>query len=300
MEIILVDDGSPDHSGTICEEYASIDERITVIHKENGGQSDAKNVGFLAAHGEYIYYLDSDDYIGKETLERAVTVAEKEKADIVFFGGVAFSDDPDLQLPSVGIEHTYSVSSGAETLIQRWCRKEWMPGGPGHLFAASFIKREELSFYKGIVYEDHLFSSIAYARAERVAQCREAVYYYRIHSDSTMTSKPKVYNLNCFRICVQEIAEEKKHYPEGAKQIEALDTMIRYSAYAYMNLYGELDKVSRRSVSKEMTGAIRTELARVKTIPCGKQKIKYAFPGLWAFAYNTRKKIQGRRWLVRL
>ncbi len=71
--------------------------------------------------------------------------------------------------------------------------------------------------------------------------------------------------------------------------------MIRYSAYAYMNLYGELDKVSRRSVSKEMTGAIRTELARVKTIPCGKQKIKYAFPGLWAFAYNTRKKIQGRR-----
>ena len=68
LEIILVDDGSPDSCGTICDEYASVDDRITVIHKKNGGLSDARNAGLAVAHGEYIYFLDSDDYIRKDAI----------------------------------------------------------------------------------------------------------------------------------------------------------------------------------------------------------------------------------------
>lgn len=63
LEIILVDDGSPDSCGEICEEYAKKDERIRVIHKENGGLSDARNAGMEAARGNYIMFIDSDDYI---------------------------------------------------------------------------------------------------------------------------------------------------------------------------------------------------------------------------------------------
>ena len=62
LEIILVDDGSPDNCGAICDDYAAKDSRVKVIHKENGGPSDARNAGLAIAHGEYIYFLDSDDY----------------------------------------------------------------------------------------------------------------------------------------------------------------------------------------------------------------------------------------------
>lgn len=69
LEIILVDDGSPDSCGKICDEYANIDERIKVIHKKNGGLSDARNVGIDMANGEYIVFIDSDDYIEMDYIE---------------------------------------------------------------------------------------------------------------------------------------------------------------------------------------------------------------------------------------
>ena len=73
---ILVDDGSPDNSGAIAEEYASRDKRFVVIHKENGGLSDARNAGFPYADGEYIMYLDSDDFIHPQTMEIAYNLAK--------------------------------------------------------------------------------------------------------------------------------------------------------------------------------------------------------------------------------
>ena len=69
LEIILVDDGSPDNSGKICDEYANIDKRINVIHKENGGLSDARNYGIMNAHGKYIVFIDSDDYVENQYIE---------------------------------------------------------------------------------------------------------------------------------------------------------------------------------------------------------------------------------------
>lgn len=293
LEILLVDDGSLDNSGAICEEYATRDERITVIHKENGGQSDAKNVGLSASNGDYIYFLDSDDYIKEDTLERALSVAERERSDIVFFGGVAFSDNPKQKLPPVEILHEYSEASGADMLIQRWENEEWMPGGQGHLFKAEFLKREMLTFRKGIVYEDLLFSTIAYVRAKSVVQCTDAVYFYRVRSESTMTKKPKPYNLNCFQVCIQSMAEEKKRYQNDSRQNRALDSMILHSAYSFMNLYGEIDKTNRKMVTKETIRKIRSELSRVKTISCRRQQIKFMFPQLWVWAYNMRKRLHG-------
>ena len=82
LEIILVDDGSPDNCPRICNEYASIDKRAIVIHKENGGLSSARNAGLDIAKGEYIFFLDSDDYIAENTIERLYKALVLEKADI--------------------------------------------------------------------------------------------------------------------------------------------------------------------------------------------------------------------------
>ena len=86
LEIILVDDGSPDRCGEMCEEWARRDKRIKVIHKKNGGLSDARNAGLVAANGEFIAFVDSDDWIEPQMYEIMLKVLMKEKADIVACG----------------------------------------------------------------------------------------------------------------------------------------------------------------------------------------------------------------------
>ncbi|MDR1460052.1 MAG: glycosyltransferase [Campylobacteraceae bacterium] len=83
LEIILVDDGSPDNCGKICEEYAKKDNRIRVVHKSNGGLSSARNAGLDIANGEYIAFVDSDDYIAENMYEDLINIARKEMSDIV-------------------------------------------------------------------------------------------------------------------------------------------------------------------------------------------------------------------------
>ena len=85
FELILVDDGSRDKSGAICDEYAQKDDRIKVIHKENGGQSDARNIGTATSAGEYIIYIDSDDYICGNNFLQEIYDKSKSGADIICY-----------------------------------------------------------------------------------------------------------------------------------------------------------------------------------------------------------------------
>ena len=86
LEIILVDDGSTDSSGNICDEYKKIDKRISVIHKKNGGLSDARNEGLKVVTGTYIAFVDSDDFLDLDMYEYMQKNIEKENADIVICG----------------------------------------------------------------------------------------------------------------------------------------------------------------------------------------------------------------------
>ncbi len=85
LEIILVNDGSPDRCGEMCEELAQKDNRIQVLHKQNGGLSDARNAGVKLATGKCLLFVDSDDYIAKDLVEKTVTEAEKMACDMVLF-----------------------------------------------------------------------------------------------------------------------------------------------------------------------------------------------------------------------
>lgn len=86
LEIILVDDGSPDRSPQICEEWARRDSRIRIIHKTNGGLGMARNTGMDNAHGAYVCFVDSDDYIAEDTVQKAYTLITAERADVVVCG----------------------------------------------------------------------------------------------------------------------------------------------------------------------------------------------------------------------
>ena len=92
IEIILVDDGSSDSSGIICDEYAHKHGNIKVIHKKNAGLSEARNSGLVVANGSYIAFIDSDDWISNDNFEKMITEIKKQDSDFVFSDGVNFED----------------------------------------------------------------------------------------------------------------------------------------------------------------------------------------------------------------
>ena len=91
IQLILVDDGSPDNCGQICDGYAKKDERITVIHKENGGVATARNAGLEMACGDWLYFLDADDYLEPDALNSIIAKANETRADLVFFDTMEFT-----------------------------------------------------------------------------------------------------------------------------------------------------------------------------------------------------------------
>ena len=118
LEIILVDDGSPDNCPQMCDDYAKKDSRIKVVHKENGGLSDARNVGMEVATGEYVSFIDSDDYISLDFYETLLETIVDNDSDIVECGVVKFYEDNSFDKYSDDLKVTnYDTVDGLEGLI---------------------------------------------------------------------------------------------------------------------------------------------------------------------------------------
>lgn len=190
-ELILVDDGSPDTCGNICDEYAQKDARIHVIHKENGGLSDARNAGVKIACGEYVIFIDSDDYIDADMLSYLYENLKKADADMATCGIYeVYADRIEKQE-----EEPDFVCSGEEAFrcILR-----------GHTIRGEIwnklIKRScisDLEFPKGKLYEDIFYTVDMMQRIKKVAVGTKPKYYY-LHRSDSITGKayrPKLFDI---------------------------------------------------------------------------------------------------------
>ena len=119
VEIILVDDGSPDECPALCDDYASKDKRIRVIHKENGGLSSAREAGIQHAHGGYIMVVDSDDWLEPDTIADCIEVALKNEADCVMFGYVREYPSKSIPTHLFGSDFAYEVFASEEKIHRR-------------------------------------------------------------------------------------------------------------------------------------------------------------------------------------
>ena len=119
VEIILVDDGSPDECPALCDAYASEDKRIRVIHKENGGLSSAREAGIQHAHGDYIMVVDSDDWLEPDTIADCIEVALKNEADCVMFGYVREYPSKSIPTHLFGSDFAYEVFASEEKIHRR-------------------------------------------------------------------------------------------------------------------------------------------------------------------------------------
>ncbi|MBM7540675.1 glycosyltransferase family 2 protein [Amphibacillus cookii] len=187
LEIILVNDGSPDYCGTICNKYAEIDERICVIHKENGGLSDARNAGLRIATGRYISFIDSDDYIHSEFYRYLLEDMIENKADIVQCGytKVTEESDHDLINESVNKLDTFVFSKKQEILDNLYNQNYgdtvviW-----NKLFKLNLF--QDIEFPKGKVHEDELTTYKLLYQANKLVIMERKMYYYLQRTSSIM------------------------------------------------------------------------------------------------------------------
>lgn len=208
LEIILVDDGSTDSSGQICDEYLEKDERITVIHQRNSGPSKTRNTGIENATGEYIYFLDSDDYIESNALELLVNTAEINGADLVFFDAHSFSDDGAEIRQGYAIKNIYESKSGYEVLTELHNNKDYHCAISLLFIKHQLIIDNNISFLESAYCsEDMLFTYQIFCSSEKTAQCKNTLYHRRYRSGSIVTSKKSQRHFHSCRDVYEEIRD---------------------------------------------------------------------------------------------
>lgn len=186
LEIILVDDGSTDLSGSICDQIAQTDIRIKVVHKENGGLSDARNVGMECATGEYISFIDGDDYIEPEMLGNLLELCQREKADIAIANVRQIYKDF-IYEPKVSEAW---VCSNEEAIYQHFCgnkRYQFINAVWNKLYYCQVIK--DLRFPKGKNYEDICFTIEAYLNSNKVVCSGKTYYNYVVERAGSIMNK---------------------------------------------------------------------------------------------------------------
>lgn len=210
LEIILVDDGSTDNSGKICDDYAIKDKRIKVIHKKNGGASSARNAGIDLSKGKYIGFVDSDDWIEKDTYEILYNLIEKYSTKIVCCG--RFDVDSKTGIRQIGLCPTEEKIITAEEMLAdifTWNNCDLSPCDK--LFDATLFT--ENRFPDGMVCEDVGIMYKIISEAEKVLICDIPLYNYYHHNNSVTTSKFSEKTFH-FSIHTEKIVNYiKQHHP---------------------------------------------------------------------------------------
>ncbi|WP_314329843.1 glycosyltransferase family 2 protein [Oribacterium sinus] len=203
LEIIVVDDGSLDQSGRICEECAAQDSRIRLIHKVNEGSGYARNAGINIAKGEYLFLADSDDYLVDNCIERLVNVARQEAADLVQCDFIQGSEENYTKRPNRGrisIYDNVSAFRTRKTRVTCW----------GKLYRRETIG--DMRCPKVTAFEDEFFTYKFIYNAPKVVILDEAYYYYFMSPISIMRGNKKRQPLQFIQAYEERIAffEEKK------------------------------------------------------------------------------------------
>lgn len=209
IEILLVDDGSTDSSGAMCDEYAQKDSRIRVIHKKNGGLSDARNAGIDSAAGDYLCFIDSDDFVAPNMIQVLYDLIKKNDADVSVCGICDCYETGEFAQSSDSRE---IVCSGIEAL-RLTLEGEKLPGSVcSKLIHRSLCQTHR--FVKGKTYEDAFFTPELFIQAKKVAATTQSLYHYwhRAGSITTLPFSPK--NMDVIEAYEHTLAQVKKNCPQ--------------------------------------------------------------------------------------
>lgn len=231
IEVIVVNDGSTDGSLAIVNEIARSDDRVQVYSQKNQGQSVARNTGVDKAHGEFVYFMDSDDLLLPNALRVCYDRCCKQNLDFVFFDGDVFCEEG---CPTLGWDYHRTLEFNekkvfeGQYLLSRMLDTFTHRAVPWLLFIRfSFMEAISLRFYPGIIHEDELFTVILYLKAARVGCLKHCFAKHRIRGNSTMTNKYAYRNVSCYFMVAAELLRYAQTEDELVKRI--IDKYLIYT-----------------------------------------------------------------------
>lgn len=248
LEIILVDDGSPDCCGAICDEWRKKDKRIKVIHKTNGGLSDARNYGLDIAQGTYIVFIDSDDLVAPTMIERLFAASQKYEVDIVECNYTCFTDVlPENENKESEITTIYTAGEALALLLNESVFKYtvWNKLYHRRVF-------DTLRFEVGKLHEDVFFTYQVFGISKRIIKIEEWLYYYRQRNGSIMGSDFSIRNLDSMEARKRQYYYMKKNYPElsDKAQSQVMGNCLYFGQKAFLCLSPKAREAALRIILK--------------------------------------------------
>lgn len=289
IEIILVDDGSPDNCGAICDDYQNTDYRVKVIHKKNGGLSDARNVAISQTSGEYITFVDSDDWVSPYYVEHLYKAVSMWQADL---GSSWFENVFDKQVPQSKSEMELVK---CECLTSKECLKKLLyQDGVETSAWGKIYKRElfkQLRYPVGKLYEDIPVTYQAIKMSNRIAVISNIDYYYFQRTDSIQYQQFNLNKLDGVFHCRQLMESVKWDYPELSSAAEC-----RYFS-TVCNILFQIHATEFEQQKNELWSEVKKYRKNVLLDNAGRKKARLA--ALLSFGgYNllskVYKKTQGR------
>lgn len=197
IEILLIDDGSPDRCPQICDEWKEKDSRVVVVHKKNGGLSDARNCGLKLAKGEYVFFVDSDDYLNLDSVEKFEAYADDE--DMIIGEATVYNNGVIQHRKHTNLQenHLYKGTEIATLAVKKgeWHAEAWI-----NMYRRSFLIDNALFFTYGIFHEDNDLQPRLFLKAEKVKYLQYEFYNYVLRNDSicgaaNIKNRDNLYNI---------------------------------------------------------------------------------------------------------
>lgn len=216
-EIIVVNDGSPDNSQAIIEEYAAKYDNIISIVKENGGLSSARNAGINIASGMYIWFVDSDDSIKENCLRNLFNFIQNFNVNVITFN-YRYMDENGIELKKENRKmRNGEVYSGKELFFNHYIYP--FSAVQFYLFKLDYLKRNDIKFYEGIYFEDCLFTPVLYTALDKCLYYDSELYNYYLRSNSITHSKPSVKKCNDNILIAELLYKNLHNCPDDRKCI---------------------------------------------------------------------------------
>lgn len=238
IEIICVNDGSTDNSKYILEEYADNDERIKIINKEHAGLGAARNTGLEYAKGEYIGFVDSDDWVELEMYEKLYENSKKYDSDIVMCPIQILDDNSnELKYDNPYFTLEYFNENFDNCSFNHLKSKEFMfrinVSACNKIYRKKFLQKINAKFLEGLVFEDNPFFYETYLKADRISLIRNFLYYYRIKRKDSIINQSKKNYLDVVKVHENSIRIFKETSNYENYKIELLNYVINSILYRY-------------------------------------------------------------------
>lgn len=278
LEVILVDDGSPDDSGALCDRLAQEDSRIRVVHKENGGLASARNAGLDAMEGEYAAFVDSDDYIAPEMIRALYDLCQSHQAQIACCGIERVRDEGHVNYFNEQLED-FLLLTREEAMAELPDNYRVTNSFCDKLFHRSIF--DGLRLTEGIIYEDFDTMYRCIHRASRVVYTGAPYYKYYLSQGSILRGSFNIRQFDQVDIAERRLAFYEREYPENLNKVR-----VKYLEMGLELLYQSRNTPSCAGKRRELDEALRQLLKDHPGLPMGKNlKIKVLFYKLGTAAF---------------